>query len=222
MEEKKSVRQYMDEALVYERAMSTASTIMSKLAQQRNENEKESKRNGEEPDKSYQLLIDALAEAKKRFRKESNRLWKLAEKDAEVPEYSVENLCNAIMRKAAEDYEAALCGGGSDGERLRIEKFAEIGAEDYTSVDFVAVLGRIRDTQPMFARMAKEHAKEIVEETKRNKKRNADNRKNTYRCPLCGGGLYAYGKCDHGVQQIRCTGCNLFESVKYHMKDYLD
>lgn len=132
---------------------------------------------------------------------------------ADIHDTGVENLCNAVIQTAAQDYETSLCGGGHDGERTRIEKFAEDGADSYTTIDFEGVLARIRAARPQFAKTAREHASEIIAETNANRENDGDNRKNTYKCPLCGGGLYAYGKSSGGIQQIRCTGCNLFEAV---------
>ena len=222
MTETMTTERYVSESLVYERAQSTVSAMMNGLAKQRNENEREARRSGTEPDKSFQLVIDVLSDAKKRFRKESKRLWKLAEKSSDIHEIGVENLCNAIIQRAALDYEAALSGHGNVEEKRRIEAFAEDGADDYTSIDFQNVLDRIRVAQPVFSKTAKEHIEEIMSETKNNKQHDGDNRKNTYRCPLCGGGLYAYGKPDGGIQQIRCTGCNLFELVRLKKKDSME
>ena len=159
-----TVEQYIAESLVYERAQSTVSAIMNGLAKQRNENEREARRNGTEPDKSFQVVIDVLSDAKKRFEKESNRLWKLAENNAEISDTSIENLCNAVIQRAALDYETSICGGGSEGERSKIERFAEDGADSYTAIDFESVLSRIRNAQPKFKKIAKEHVMEIVKE----------------------------------------------------------
>lgn len=213
MTETKTVDQYIIESMMYERAQSTASAIMNDLAAKRNENERYCKQSGDVPDGSFQLVIDALSKAKKGYAKESNRLWKLAEKNAEIYEPGVENLCNAIIQKAAEDYESALCGGGSESEKLRIEKFAEHGADSYTGLDFRDILSRIRDAKPKFSKVVQEHAQEIINETNANRKNDGDNRNNKYRCPLCGSGLFAYGKKVAGMQQIRCTGCAFWEGV---------
>lgn len=207
---------YMAESLVYERAESTLSAIMTDLAKQRNDNTVNAKRNGTTPDRSYQIVIDALADIKKRFAVESDALWIHAETLADVSETAAANACNAVIQKAAEDYEAALCGNGSDCERdiILIEKFMQEGSSAYTTINCVDVLERIRAAQPLFREKAKKHIVDIKADTVKNRHVSGGNRRSRYKCPLCGGGMYAYGHAKYGMQQVRCTGCYLYATIQ--------
>ena len=96
----------------------------------------------------------------------------------------LQRLANAVLEKAAYDYEVALCEGfpDSEAEMRLIEKFAVQGAEMYTTLDFSEVLWRIRT---VYKDEWLPTAKKIVPELRDEKTRHF-----RHKCPLCGGGLY--------------------------------
>ena len=107
---------------------------------------------------------------------------------------------------------------GSESQKYLIEKFARNGAEIYTKLDFYKVLKRIESAYPQFVKTVKERGDEIIEETRRIRKKNGNMRYAKIRCPNCGCGLYASGSEVGGLQMIRCVGCNFQEyfRVKRH------
>lgn len=214
IEEREKERDYyIHESLLYERAYSRISRIITDLMHQRVEENKQAKQNGEEQDGSFGILLDVLGKQKRTFRKRADALWECAEKYSDKFDAGYERLANAVMKHAAEDYEAALCGDGCESEKQLIEKFAKNGAETYTTLDFEEILKKIRNAHPKFTAYVKQHTDDIVKETVIIRANKGDLRDSKYRCPFCGGGLYAI-KDRRFAPQIRCTGCGFFEEIK--------
>jgi hypothetical protein len=216
-----TVEELMAESMVLERATTMLTAMMQDMARRRNQNEIDAAAGENAPDKAYDVVIDLLRDGRRKLRIKSNELWKEAERKSELHEPAVEALANAVIQKAAEDYECALCGKGFAAEKIRIEKFAEEGAEAYTKLDLDSVLARIRAAHPEFVKTARKNVEDIVADTKRIRDAHDDVRsKAKHRCPLCGGGLFAYGKNKNkNIVVIRCTGCEFVEAIPYENHD---
>lgn len=194
-------------SLVYERAKSRVEEMAQKVARERKAHLMEIAVTGEEFDQSYDLAYQELQGISNQFGAKADELWKQMEQTTEKFGPGLERLANAVLAKAAYDYEAALCGGfpDSEAEIHLIEKFAVQGAEMYTTLDFSEVLFRIRT---VYKEEWLPTVKKIVPELREEK-----TRRFRHKCPLCGGGLYyvhAKGQSD----LIRCTSCGLFYTVK--------
>lgn len=194
-------------SLIYERAKSMVEEAAQKVARDRKAHLKKIAETNEEFDPAYDLAFQELRAVQNQLGAKADELWKQMEQTTEKFGPGLQRLANAVLEKAAYDYEVALCEGFTDSEaemRL-IEKFAVQGAEMYTTLDFSEVLWRIRT-------VCKEEwlptVKKIVPELREEKTRRFRNK-----CALCGGGLYyvhAKGQSD----LIRCTSCGLFYTVK--------
>lgn len=190
----------MQESLIYERAYSRICRIIDELTEDKNRDAQMAKETGEAPDASYKVLFEILTDARKRIRDKSDELWLKTERSTDHYDSGYENLFNAIVIRAAQDYEEALCGMTNDRSIDMIEKFLPKRFTD-----------PIRRAKPKFSKVVKEHGKEITDETMEKRKNGGDMRENTVKCPLCGCGLYAWGSNQHGLQRIKCTGCSLFD-----------
>ncbi|MBO5967313.1 MAG: hypothetical protein J6S14_02310 [Clostridia bacterium] len=202
------------ESLLYERCVSRLSRISNRLAHERNSENKKALENGEAADLSFKVVIDALTELTKEYRKRSDKAWNEARKLTPRFEEGYELLANAVLENAAMNYEAALCGTvGAKNQKTMIEIFSRYGAELYTDLDFEKVLQIIRKEHPKFVKKAHEHAAQIIRETEERRKANKDLTENSVKCPLCGYGMYSALHSGNGAYLIRCTGCNFSEYV---------
>ena len=217
-----TVERAMEESLVYERAFARTEELIQDVCSRKREDGKIDKENGEKPDKSYDVLVSGLRSLQSQFRKESNRLWAMAESKAEFYDWAFEKLANAIIFRAVEDYEIAISGHGNSKEKLLIERFAEQcdnGEAPYTNLKVGSLLDIVCKRHEEFKKIANENGKEIIAETKAHRAAKVDLHNNTYRCPLCGGALYSYSQL--GVHRVCCTGCCLSEIVKVDKKKKL-
>lgn len=197
----------LKQSLIYERAKSRIEEATQKVARDRRAHMETIAVTGEDFDASYDVAISELNGLKNQLGAKADALWKQMEQTTEKFGPGLERLANAVLAKAAYDYEAALCGGfpDSEAEMRLIEKFAVQGAEMYTTLDFSEVLWRIRT---VYKEEWLPTVKKIVPELREEKTRRFRNK-----CQLCGGGLYyvhAKGQSD----LIRCTSCGLFYTVK--------
>lgn len=194
-------------SLIYERAKSMVEEAAQKVARDRKAHLKKIAETREDYDPAYDLAYQELHALCNRFGAKADELWTQMEQTTEKFGPGLQRLANAVLEKAAYDYEAALCGGfpDSEAEMRLIEKFAVQGAEMYTTLDFSEVLWRIRT---VYKEEWLPTVKKIVPELREEKTRHF-----RHKCPLCGGGLYyvhAKGQSD----LIRCTSCGLFYTVK--------
>lgn len=202
------------ESLLYERCVSRLGRISNRLAHERNAENKKALENGEAADLSFKVVLDALAELTKEYRKRSDKAWNEARKLTPRYEEGFELLANAVLENAALNYEAALCGTvGAKNQKTLIEMFSRYGAEVFTNLDFEKVLQLIRKEHPRFVKRAHEHAAQIIRETEERRKTNRDLTENSVKCPLCGYGLYSAKSSSNGAYLIKCTGCNFSEYV---------
>lgn len=204
-EKEKNTNWLVQESLIYERAYSRICRIIDDLQEEKNADIKTAKENGEETDGSFKVLLEMLTDLRKKLRDQSDELWIKAERSTDRYDSGYENLFNAIVVRAAQDYEEALCGMTNERSIDMIEKFLP---KRFTNP--------IRKAQPEFAKVVKEHGKEILDETKQKRRElkrhnRGDMRDNSIKCPLCGCGLYAWGSNQNGLQKIKCTGCSLFD-----------
>lgn len=207
------VQELIKESMTLERAVSLCSSLANEAAKRRNEANK-GKRRPEDEDESYDLVINVINEAKDRFKADSDQLWKQAENRCRLDDDGVENLLNAVIQRAALDYELALSNRGFPDAIREVEEFFRGDADVFTKADVTEVPRRIRMAHRRFVEIAHDQIADIIRETKENRKAGRDMCDNSVRCPLCGGGVYEYGVPYNGRHQVRCTGCNLSESVK--------
>lgn len=194
-------------SLIYERAKVMIEEAAQKIARERREHLEKIAITGERFDEAFDLAFNELRGLQNRLGARADELWKQMEKTTERFGPGLERLANAVLAKAAYDYEVALCGGfpDSEAEMLLIEKFAKSGAEVYTTLDFSEVLKKIAKIhQETWKPLAEKIAPELREE---------DRPKYKTKCPLCGGGLYyVHSKGQNDL--VRCTTCGLFHRVK--------
>lgn len=214
-QKEREVNYLVDESLAYERAQTRVQEFISDLRRAKNADKTAAEKGGVLPDKSYQIVIDAMFETLEALKARSDMLWDAAEKKADKYDAGFERLAQAVMESAAADYEAALGCPGEDAksERKRIEKFAENGAERFTHLDFEEVLGRIRSEWPKFHSYVVENAAEIVADSRKSRRVEPHLRNARHRCPMCGGVLYVRGAPLGDLHTVRCTGCNFTAAV---------
>ena len=200
----KEVKRLIDESLVYERAYSRVCRILNDLMEDKNRDINMARETGEKADESYKLLVDKITEVRDALRDKSDELFKTADAAAYKYERGYENLFNAIVLRAAQDYESKLCGYGDLSSKHVIEMMPP---EHMLSEK---IMRRIQDGHKKFEKVIRERGKDILAETEQARREKRDIDLNTIKCPLCGGALYAYGKMRGGSQQIKCTGCSLF------------
>ena len=167
----------------------------------------------------YTPQLDRIKEEKKIYRKLSDAYY---EKHKQLPiefdEDAVIRLANAIVERAALDYEAALCKGNSK-VITEVETFAKDNAGFYTRTDVERILARIRKAHKEFKQYAYDNIASIIETTdriNRKKKHNYvefNDKCNHNRCPLCGMGLYIKKRYNGGGYLVACGGCSLTEAV---------
>lgn len=194
-------------SLVYERAKVRIEEAAQKVARDRKAHMDEIAVSGDPFDESFDLALSELRGLQNRLGAKADEIWKQMEQVTERFGPGLERLANAVLAKAAYDYEVALCGGfpDSEAEMLLIEKFAKSGAEVYTTLDFSEVLKKIRKIhQETWKPLAEKIAPELREE---------DRPKYKTKCPLCGGGLY-YVHSKGQSDLVRCTTCGLFHQIR--------
>lgn len=195
------------QSLVYERAKVRIEEAAQKVARDRKAHMDEIAVSGEPFDESFDLALSELRGLQNRLGAKADELWKQMEEV--MPKFGpgLERLANAVLAKAAYDYETALCGGFTDNaaEIHLIEKFAEGRASIFTTTDFPGILKKIRRVySDDWIPLVKSVHKELRDEGKPKYK---------IKCPLCGGGLY-YVHCKGQSDTVRCTTCGLFYLVK--------
>lgn len=201
------VEKCITESLAYERAWARVSSLIVAFKEEKKKSDAELAAADQEPDESYNIVLDGLKELKDQYYAESARIWRMAERKSELYEWALHDLLSSVIVTAAEDYEIALSGMQNRSEMLLIEQFASILGEK-----IVNIMDRIKTNHAEFVRVARRDVKEIVRETKRNRQLGIDMGLNVHKCPNCGGGLYA--KRENGVTRICCTRCQLFEIIK--------
>lgn len=194
-------------SLVFERAKVRIEEAAQRIARERREHLDQIAVTKEPYDESFDLAFNELHGLQNRLGAKADEFWMKMEQTTEKFGPGLERLANAVLAKAAYDYEVALCGGFADNEAemLLIEKFAKNGAEVYTTLDFMEVLNQIRRIyserwQPLAEKIAPELRVE-------------DRPKYKTKCPLCGGGMY-YVHSKGQSDLVRCTTCGLFHRVK--------
>lgn len=201
--DKEETKKLMQDSLAYERAYSSISRILDDVLERKNDDKEMSKETGEPVDPAYGILAADLDGLKRAYRTKSDELWLQWEKSADHYDEGYDRLFMAIMERAVLDYEAALCGHGSEEEKRMIEKLG-----------MKSILGRVRKAHPEFVKVCHEKGKQIWDETQEARRKRKDiDEWNTVTCPLCGHPLYAFGKLIGGSATIKCTGCAFSEVV---------
>lgn len=217
-----TVDRAMQESLKYDRAYARLQVLISDLLSNQRISDKEELAEGNQPDASYDLLITDLKKLQMDYRAESGRLWKMAETNKDIYAKAYEDLANAIVQAAAEDYTMALCGGMNESEKMLIELFADAcdsGELAFTKIKVHVILDRIKRAHEDFVKFVKAHGKEIVAETKERKAKHKPMSENSFRCPMCGGALYEQSQ--YGVHRIVCTSCYMSAVIKTEKKKKL-
>lgn len=203
-----------EESMAYERAYGEIKRILLSVGQKINVLVAN---NADERDIAHlRILTEEFGNLARKYRKKSDELFEQY-KASNPPESQIgfENLANAIIKQACDDYEIALC----NGYRKTLEEVREFARENsphgmYSSVDMVYLLQRIEKARKMFNRKVEENAADIYRVTGELKKRGAKMylKDNPHRCPMCGGGLYS-GKKRGNTFTVSCTGCYLTRSI---------
>ncbi len=209
----------MKESLIYDRASARVGVIVSSLLAKQRADDKVDLDNGEECDASYDVLIKDLKTLQSVYNTESDRLWQMAEKKSEWTRRAVEDLANAIVQKAVEDYEMAISGTQCEMEMASLEEFADkCDAGEYvlTKAKVNDLLKMVRKGHEEFVKYAKANADEIIAETKRIRSKREDIASSRFKCPMCGGAVFS--ELEYGVHRACCTGCYLSEVIRVEKK----
>lgn len=173
--------------------------------------------NGKEFVDVYTPLLERIKQEKAIYRKLSDTYFaKHKQNPIEFDEDGVINLANAIVERAAMDYEMALCKNNRKS-LSEIETFAKDNAGFYTRTDVERILARIRKAHEEFKQYAHENIAAIVKTTDEFKKHpfhaEFNDARNHNRCPLCGMGLFVKKRYNGGGYLVACGGCSLTEAV---------
>ena len=209
----------MKESLLYDRAYGRMQLIINDMLAKQKADDSVDLENGEECEKSYDIMLKDLRMLANSYEIESKRLWTMVENKAEYGNRAMENLANAIVATAVEDYEMAISGIGCDEEKSMIEYFADQcdrGELVFTKLKVNDLLEQVRKGHKEFVKFAEKHGEEIIAETKRIRSQKGDLADSHYKCPMCGGGLYA--QTQYGVHRVVCTHCYLSEVLKADKK----
>lgn len=218
----KSFEEFVDESLKYDRASSRMQVIIADLIERRRDDKRFDLHNGNTPDKAFDEMINDLKKLQKGYREESDRLWAKVELYKGVHRKAWEDLANAIVQMAIEDYERAISGKRDEEEKMLIEKFADNcdnGYMNLSKLKITALLQRVNRNHEKFVVYAHENAKGIIAETAQLRANHKEMRNGTYRCPNCGGTLYETVM--YGIHRASCTGCFLSEIIKIDEKKKL-
>lgn len=203
----------LDNALIYERAVDRINDLIVLNNKARKKEEARALKTGEEPDKSFGIVGYFLSNAKAEAKKVCDTYWKSVEKTAAFDQQNVENLCNAVVKLAALDYEQAICRGGESGNTTmrEIERFSKNGDSDtFSAVDFDSVIARIQKGYVKFNEIVKTKGPDIIAETRRMRSKGNDEFTSaSIKCPVCGRGLFHYGEPHGRTYHIKCSGCNM-------------
>lgn len=204
----------MEYSMIMERAYGEITNLIYQYKARAKQFISAAKENGEKEPYHFRLVLDALDTVAKDFRKRSDDAFREHTLTTDMDEDGMMNLKNAVIERAALDYEAALCNG-DDGVMNELHNFAECKAHMYTDTDTEDIFQRIRERHKLFKDKAHDEIDGIVEMTKQfRKKRDAFSEKNNpHRCPLCGGGMYIRSKLKSNSYLVGCTWCNLSEVV---------
>lgn len=199
----------LEKSLNYDRAHAEMNRVRFTIGAMRAAAEEEARKNGDPRPTFYDIIMDDLLALQSKYRALSDKEY--AEHRATHEPYTegFSSLANAVVLSAIRDYEEAVSSGrrGAIGVIRSIRRFAENEAGFYTTADVSGILTRIDAAYPKFKKIALANVDGIKRETKqaRNAKEHGD-KKNPYRCPMCGGGLwYSGGK----EKRIRCSSCLL-------------
>lgn len=206
-----------ESATTLERSCTLLCDLLREVQRRRRKADKEAREKGEPVDSSSGLVESYLSLCIGHCVKQCDKVWERVEKAIDPSDNGIERLNQAVMLQAVYDYETALSRDSDEDFDVvcEIEEFARSGDyHSFSGVDFAAVLSRIREAVPRFKELVAEHGAEIIENTRWIRRhRDTHNMVNyqgaKYRCPLCGYGLYHYGKPTGGLYNIRCSGCNL-------------
>lgn len=197
-----TINELVNASMNWERVVSKADAEIRKLSAAAKQERIAAKKEKREPDLSLSLYADELRGVKHRAEKQAAKYWKQARELAVPHEGNLEELLNAVVLKAVADYETALFDRDTTA----------ISTLEWFLTD--AITSRIKRRYADFRRIARSHADEIADYTKRIRKASGDMALHAkYRCPICGGGLYVYAKQHSGYRLICCTGCQCMEAV---------
>ena len=201
-------------SMILERAYGEMTNLIFEYKARAKQFIKAARENGEKEPYHFRLVLDALDVVAKDFRKRSDDAFREHTRTTDMDEDGMMNLKNAVIERAALDYEAALCQK-DEGAMNELHNFAERKAQMYTNADTEEILNRIRERYKLFKDKAHEEISGIIQMTEQfRKKRDAFSEKNNpHRCPLCGGGMYIRSKLKSNSYLVGCTGCNLTEVV---------
>lgn len=203
----------ISDSMQLERTASVLAAQANQLAAKRNDVNRTLSRRGLPPDRSYDDAICLIKEQIDRLRSEANETWKEVEAACDLDDDGVLNLLNSVVQRAAMDLELSLSGRGFADTVKEVRQFFLNDADVYTRADVRGVPDRIYEGHKRFQKYVRDNIDGILEDTERNRRARKDMTDNKYRCPLCGGGLFVYGRSDRNRYMVRCTGCSLSETV---------
>lgn len=200
-----------------ERAFAQMISVIAFVKKQRRDMEERERKFGDVKSDHFSMILDDLEALKNKYRDEADKTFEIHKAlKSEVNEDAVENLANAVVMSAIEDYEEALSSNrdGAVGVRRAIRNFAEKESGFYSSADIIGCLSRIDKAYRKFKVVATDNLDGIMHMTKTLKHRHEHTDysvpANPYRCPLDGGGLWIKKtNRESGAVTIGCTNCNL-------------
>lgn len=207
----------LETSMLYEAAYSEIGALIDIIRHKQIKNADAARKDGEEPSQHYKVVLKSLKNAQEGLRKKSDDAF-IRHKNAlkDVNDDGIENLANAVIARAAEDYELALCHNDFEAQGA-IEDFAKTNAKLYTTLDVMYVLNRINSSYKRFQKKAHNEIESLIVDTaylKKNRDHDGiSSKRNPHRCPLCQGGMYVRLKLKKNQYLVGCTSCLLTEVV---------
>ena len=195
-----------DKSLLYERVCSELFHIITNLKSDAARAAERAVKDGEEVSQHYDIIKAELKKLLNKYRAMSDDAYKKhKENHPIISDYGLEELWNAVIVTAAQDYEVALCNKDKDTLK-EVEEFLDRDCN---------ILSRIRADYGKFIDKAHRDIESImqVKPIVRKYHRGFNDPINKNRCPLCGGGMYVKSKLKTNVYLVACAGCELTEAV---------
>lgn len=205
---------YFKESLKYDQAAAECYALVDIIKKKRVKDEESAMANEWDAPQYYDLVINVLNEAKRKFQNEAKTYFDAHKKSETEFDFDAMNeLLVGIVKSWVNDYETAICRPVKDEKEMsKLRNEAKYLVKD-------TIINRIDRMHKQFVKTAHDKLFEIVEDTANAPKKVYDNgtaatRKDNMRnaCPLCGGAMYSKRLAENKYL-IKCVGCYLSEIV---------
>lgn len=206
---------YFKESLKYDQAAAECYALVDIIKKKRVKDEESARANGWDAPQYYDLVINVLNEAKRKFQSEAKTYFDAHKKSETGFDFGAMNeLLVGIVKSWANNYETAICRPVKDEKEMsKLRNEAKYLAKD-------TIINRIDRMHKQFVKTAHDRLFEIVEDTANAPKYTTAHGTTSYdaahmrnRCPLCNGGMYAR-RIRTNTYLVKCARCYLSEVVE--------